>query len=500
MRTMLAVLGLFGAMTVTFAAWEAGAAAEAPPPNGAGQAREAKVAGAFYPDDPTTLRAMVARFLEQFPLPTLVTPAPRALILPHAGYPYSGIVAAQGIRQIQGRSYDAVVVVGFTHREPFDGVSVDNRPAYRTPLGTIPVDHDAVRLLLAQPGLRHVEAAHAADEHSLEVMLPFLQVALGSFRLVPILMGGVDPADADALADALAALARQRTILCIFSTDLSHYHPYEEARAHDERTVAAILGETPQAVARLCAAGTLEACGQAPIVTALAFAERLGFLERRLLAYANSGDTAGDKSRVVGYAAIGLYDRPPPPADGALSPPAGRALVQAARQALTAQLRGGAAPSSAGLNAFPELARPRGLFVTLRTAGALRGCIGRIESDAPLAQLVPVVAVDAALRDPRFAPLTAEDLDAVTVEVSVLSRPQRISSPQAIVAGRDGVVVRQGAATGVFLPQVWAETGWTRLEFLRQLASQKAGLDPDAWQQAELFTFQDQVFSEDAPH
>ena len=151
-----------------------------------------------------------------------------------------------------------------------------------------------------------------------------------------------------------------------------------------------------------------------------------------------------------------------------------------------------------GVEGVPELAQPRGLFVTLRAKdGALRGCIGRIRSETPMAELLPVVARDAALRDARFSPLSAEELDSVTIEVSVLTAPEPIGSAEEIVAGRDGVVVEQDGRSGVFLPQVWEESGWTRLEFLRALAQDKAGLDPDAWRTARLLTFQDQEFEEE---
>ena len=170
------------------------------------------------------------------------------------------------------------------------------------------------------------------------------------------------------------------------------------------------------------------------------------------------------------------------------------ALVRAARQGITAKLQPAIA-AAVSLDAYPELQEPRGIFVTLRKHGELRGCIGRIETDEPLAQLLPTVAIDAALADARFLPVTAEELDDVTIEVSILSPPTPAGF-QGIVAGRDGVVLRKDGHSGVFLPQVWHETGWTRLEFLRELAHQKAGLPPDAWQSAQLLTFQDQVFEE----
>ena len=461
--------------------------------------RTAKVAGQFYPDDPQQLRGLITRLLEQSPAPDPANPKPRALILPHAGYPYSGPVAARGFREIQGRRYDAVVVVGFMHRQPFAGTSVDDREAYRTPLGMIPVDLEAVAFLRAQPGLHHQEEAHESPEHSLEVMLPFLQVALGDFRLVPLLMGSWEEADSERLAAALTGLAARGDYLFVFSTDLSHYHPYDEAIKRDDLTTTAMTLETAAAVHRLFGAGAVEACGYGPITAGLSLAERLGYLERRLLLYKNSGDTTGEASRVVGYAAIGMYERPARKTQERLSAAAGQALARAARAVISAHLSGRPAPPTGlGLDAYPELAREQGLFVTLRKRGELRGCIGRIENhQIPLAQLLPDVALDAALRDPRFPPVSKEELAQLTIEASVLTSPAPIRSAQEIVAGRDGVLLIQDDHSGVFLPEVWHETGWTRVEFLRELASQKAGLDPDAWRQSQLLTCQDQAFEEE---
>ncbi|MBI2885407.1 MAG: AmmeMemoRadiSam system protein B [Candidatus Omnitrophica bacterium] len=487
----------------------------AQPALAAQEARSAQVAGSFYPADPTELRATVEGLLARAAAPDSAAPLPRILLLPHAGYAYSGPIAAEGFRRVQGQRYDAVIVVGFTHRQQFPGSSVDDRSAYQTPLGAIPIDERAAAFLRGRAGFGHVEAAHAGGEHSMEVMLPFLQVAVPDLRVVPVVMGSADLADATALAEALAALDRQGRYLFVFSTDLSHYHPYEQAVEQDELTVNAVLVETPQALHRLLSAGALEACGRGPILASVELARRLGYLERKLLRYANSGDTTGDTSRVVGYAALGMHERTDVvEASGglAVSQEAGRALVREARAVLERYF---ASPSAAvqapALAGVQELQRAAGLFVTLRRrsgarpgegsagrAGELRGCIGRIENTSiPLAQLLPTVALDAALRDGRFQPLTAAELPEVTVEVSVLSPLRPIRRPQEIVAGRDGVVLQSGTAGGVFLPQVWQETGWTRVEFLRELAHQKAGLDPDAWQQAQLFTFRDQAFSEE---
>lgn len=455
--------------------------------------RSAKVAGRFYPAQRPELLNLVSELLDQQPEPA-ISQKPRILIVPHAGYVYSGPVAARAYRHLRGHAYDGVVVVAFTHRIQFDGASVDTREAYQTPLGTLPLHQEAVALVQQFPGVRFIEEAHETDEHSLEVQLPFLQVALEEVKLVPILMGSSGQEDASHVAEALAAVAKSGDYLFIFTTDLSHYHPYAEAQAIDEGTVNALLFETPQAIHRLFDRGEIEACGRGPVVTSLLLAAKLGYPKRELFMYANSGDTAGNPSSVVGYAAIGMFDQPPVTA-GRLSQEAGAALVKAARRSLERSL-GKSEAAPAELAQYPELTRPSGVFVTLRKQGQLRGCIGRIDTDEPLAQSVPVVALDAALRDHRFSPVTAEELAELDVEVSVLTPPQKLTDPTDLVAGRDGVILEYEGRRGLFLPQVWDETGWTRVEFLRELASQKAGLPPDAWKQATLYTFQDQIFSE----
>jgi AmmeMemoRadiSam system protein B/AmmeMemoRadiSam system protein A len=456
--------------------------------------RQARAAGNFYPEEPEILRQMVTDLLAaQTPAPGRAKP--RLLIVPHAGYAYSGAIAAAGYRQVQGQSYDGVVVVGFTHRGQFPGFSVDLKEAYHTPLGDLAIDQTGADVLAGQPGFNYIEEAHEGGEHSMEVQLPFIQVVLPQAKVVPVLLGNVSLEDARQLADALAMLAQQGDYLFVFSTDLSHYHAYPQARRIDQRTVEALLQETPQAVNRLFEEGVLEACGRGPIVTALLLGAKLGYPARELLAAANSGDTTGQPDRVVGYAAIGFFDAPPGAAAG-LSDEAGTALVKAARATLQAALDKG--EGTLDLGSMPALQQSAGLFVTLRKGSELRGCIGHIEADEPLARLLPKVALDAALRDPRFSPVTAAELPELAIEVSVLTLPRAIASAAEIVPGRDGVILEHEGHRGVFLPVVWEETTWTREAFLRGLASEKAGLAPEAWQHATLSIFQAQVFQEPA--
>lgn len=461
----------------------------------AARVRPAQVASEFYPDDEKELRSLIQELLKRQPEPAKRR-KPRVLIVPHAGYQYSGLIAANAYRQLQGTHYDGVVVVGFTHRAQFPGSSVDTREAYATPLGEIPVNQEAAAVLRTYPGIGFVESAHASNEHSLEVQLPFLQQVLGRFRLVPVLMGSVDLADAEHLATALKALSRLGDYLFVFSTDLSHYHSYDDANRLDERTIKAILQESPQGISRLFDSNQVEACGRGPIEASLFLAGKLGYLRRELLYHANSGDTWGPATKVVGYAAIAMYDAgAAKPQQKRLSQAAGKALVKAARRSLERAIADSKA-APVNLNAWPELNQARGVFVTLRKQGQLRGCIGQIRPSGALAKMVPAVARDAALRDSRFNPVTAQELAGVRIEVSVLTPPVEINDPGEIVPGRDGVILESNGHSGVFLPQVWDETKWTRIEFLRELASQKAGLSPDAWQHATLYTFQAQAFEE----
>src|SRR3989338_270749 len=265
---------LLAAWLVVLPGWEIPVRAEAPP-------RAAKVAGQFYPDDPNELSRLIIGLLHQHPEP-VAAHKPRVLIVPHAGYEYSGPIAAAGYRLLQGQSYDGVVVVGFTHGMVFDGVSVDDREAYQTPLGLAQVDREAAEVLRSFPGMVFHDEAHNSGEHSLEVQLPFLQVVLPQTRIVPLLMGSARWQDTSRLADALQALATRGDYLFVFTTDLSHDHPYEQAVAMDERTLESMLREMPQAVARLFGEGQLDACGRAPVAARLLLADRLGYLKREL--------------------------------------------------------------------------------------------------------------------------------------------------------------------------------------------------------------------------
>lgn len=465
--------------------------------------RQPLVAGAFYPADPKELQKMVDELLSRVSLPGISDPVV-ALIAPHAGYPYSGGVAAYSYALLKGRKFERVVVIAPSHFDGFPFVSVYDGEAYATPLGTIPVDKAfAAKLAGSSPLIRLSSRGHspvgAQAEHALEVELPFLQRTLGQFNLVPVVMGQQSYEASRALGVQLAKLIQGSDTLIVASSDLSHYHPYDEASGLDHKTLTAIEEWDYLSLSQNFERGTWEACGGGPIVAAMIAAERLGANRARLLKYANSGDVTGDRSRVVGYSAFALVREPPSHAKDQPIVLSGRdrdELLTTAKQSAETAVREGklyepAVPSS------PALLQDRGAFVTIRKNGELRGCIGYTAPVKPLYLAVRDVAAMAAVRDSRFPPVRTGELGELKYEVSVLSPFRHLRDINQIQIGQHGLLIRKGNYEGILLPQVPVEERWDRKTFLREIAL-KAGLPPTAWQDedADLFTFSALVFEE----
>jgi MEMO1 family protein len=476
--------------------------------------RAPAVAGQFYPAEPGRLAAAVKALLADA-VPERGE-APLALVLPHAGYAYSGQIAADGWRQVAGRHYDLVVLLGTNHTTAdFDRVSVYARGAFRTPLGTTPVDSTAAaRLLAADPDCVFEPRVHAR-EHSIEVQLPFVQTLLPGTPILPLVVASEDPGLCRRLGLALARVLQGRRVLLVASSDLSHYPEYDGARQSDRAVLAAIAGLDPDtlraAIAAQLRAGhpglATCACGEAPVLAALTAARALGATHGSVLSWANSGDTSiGERSRVVGYGAVAFTAGPggadlaalapeaPAPADSALGEQDERQLLAFARRTLERWFATDCPPLARG---FSRAAQQRqGAFVTLREHGELRGCIGYMAEDRPLAQVVGEMTLAAAFQDTRFEPLAANELAAVDIEISALTPLARVAGPEAIVVGRDGVQIRKGGKVAVFLPEVPVEQGWDRKALLENLCF-KAGLPQDAWKKgAEFYTFRSVHFRE----
>jgi AmmeMemoRadiSam system protein B/AmmeMemoRadiSam system protein A len=432
--------------------------------------RPAAVAGLFYPDNPIELKHTLTDLLANAKASTL-SRAPKALIVPHAGYVYSGAVAASAyarLGELRGR-IRRVVLLGPTHRVYVRGLALPEAERFATPLGDVQLDRAGMQQLSALPQVIQSAAAHQM-EHSLEVQLPFLQQVLGDFKLLPLAVGEATAAE---VADVLETVWGGDETLIVISSDLSHFLPDATARKVDGETVNAILALNPHL-------NHEQACGATPVNGLLLAARRHG-LHPVALDVRNSSDTAGDPERVVGYAAFAFNAEAEPdqPDDEK-----GSTLLKLARAKIAQQF----GQTVASLPDLPWMAAPGASFVTLTQRGELRGCIGTLEAHRPLRLDVQENAVAAAFRDPRFMPLSLEEFDEIRVEVSLLSPTEAmvvVSEEHALATlrpGIDGVVFEYGHYRSTFLPQVWEQLP-EPTEFLAHL-KRKAGLSMDFWSES----------------
>jgi AmmeMemoRadiSam system protein B/AmmeMemoRadiSam system protein A len=475
------------------------------PADGAGseKVRQAVVAGAFYPADPKELSAAIDDLLAHAS-PPAVDGQILAAVAPHAGYPYSGPVAAWTYAALRGHKYSRVVVIAPSHYVSFDFTSVYDGEAYATPLGTIPVDKEFARQLTKMSStIRLSEQGHAptsaGGEHAIEVELPWLQKVLGNFKLVAIVMGDQSYESSRALGVALAKLMHGGDTLILASSDLSHYHPYDQAESIDHKTLHALTTWDYFSMSRNFETRTWEACGGAPIVAAMIAAERMGANKAEVLHYANSGDTSGDHSRVVGYSADLFVKAPNGDADDApfsLADKDKSELLALARKSAEYAVRTKKAydppPSESEM-----LNQEYGAFVTINKAGTLRGCIGYTSPFQPLYLTVRDTASLAALRDTRFNPVSASELSQLEYEISVLSPLRHVAKIEQIKIGRDGLLMKNGIHEGILLPQVPVEQDWNRQTFLEETCA-KADMHPGCWKEAktDIFKFTAVVFGE----
>lgn len=428
--------------------------------------RPSAVSGLFYPGDQNVLAHDVRAMLATADSSDL---SPKALIVPHAGYVYSGAIAASAyaaLKHIAPR-IRRVVLLGPTHRVAVRGLALPGTDAFATPLGTVQIDSDAVQTIAHLPQVVVSPQAHA-QEHSLEVQLPFLQTVLADFKLLPLAVG---MSTAEEVAEVLELLWGGDETLIVISSDLSHYLPYDTAKRVDGATVQSVLDLTQGILHE-------QACGATPI-NGLLLSARRHHLAPHLLDLRNSGDTAGPRDGVVGYAAFAFTPSDNP--DKILDTERGKILLQIARAAISCALN---IPKTADESA-PWLAEQGACFITLTQHGELRGCIGSLLAHRPLLDDIKNNAVSAALRDPRFMPLSAAELDITKVEISLLSPPEEMSFRNEADALAqlhphvDGVIFQCGSYRSTFLPQVWEQLPQPR-EFMAHL-KHKAGLPVDFW-------------------
>ena len=477
----------------------------------ASDAKEADLAGSWYPASKQELENELSRYLNAVPAQK-VDGDIFAIISPHAGYRFSGPVAAYGYKLAQGSSQDknikTVIIIGFSHRKAFNGISIYDTASFSTPLGEVPVDKTLAAAIKAESGRIFFYPPAFEDENSVEMQIPFVQMTLKYSSIVPIAFGGQSYDDAVVLANALAKVLKSRDdYLIVASTDLSHYHSYDEANAIDKHMIALLDTKKAKELYDEAKLGICELCGIMPVTATLLAAEKLGFNGVKILKYANSGDTYGDKTKVVGYLSAIVYNnsgaRETSPAiieEGGsrmlLNDAQRKRLLQIARESLTSYVRDGKRKTFAEKD--PVLNEPMGAFVTLHEDGELRGCIGNMVGQGPLYQTVAAMAIEAAVNDPRFSALSPAEIDKVDIEISALSPMKKVAGPEEIKIPGNGVLVRRGFRSGVYLPQVATEAGWNKEQFLTSLCAHKAGLRPDAWKDpaTDMYIFSAEVFGE----
>jgi hypothetical protein len=452
--------------------------------------RQPVVAGQFYPDDPAELRSAIRTYLGE--AETESSPL-KAIIVPHAGYVYSGPVAGSGYRllkELQG-TVSRVVLLGPAHFVAFQGLAASSADVFETPLGPVPVDTDAVSQLLELPHVQIMDEAHAR-EHSLEVHLPFLQETLGEFQVVPLVVGQATP---EQVADVIELLWGGPETVIVVSSDLSHHHAYETACRLDQ--------ETSQTIEQGCVTDLRgdRACGFLAIGGLLRAATKRG-LRARTIDLRNSGDTCGSRDRVVGYGAYVILAA----ADGGDSAPAvslnvaadesktdpqplspihEQMLLDVTHEAIQQGLEYGRKPETDASRFPPPLRVSQATFVTLTCRGKLRGCMGSLRATRPLVCDVASNAYSAAFLDPRFSPLTLLEADDLDTHISILSPPEAMQFESEadllaqLRAGIDGLTIYENGRRGTLLPSVWEKIADSR-KFL-QTVKQKAGLPPDYW-------------------
>ncbi len=455
--------------------------------------RPASLAGSWYPGDAVRLERSVQAFLESG---KIFSPEGKvfAVITPHAGHVYSGAVAGKAWSLVSRLkpAPETVILLGPSHHYALDSPSIWPRGSLDTPLGPIEVDHACAKKLAESSGAVFMRGAHL-KEHCLEVQLPFIKKALPQAKIVAMITGRPDAQKARALGSALAGAARDKAVLLAASTDLSHFHTQKKAESLDVRLAGFVAKLDPEGLLAAYGKGRVEACGIQALAAVMFAARELGADRGQVLAQTTSASVNNDSTRVVGYLSAALVKSEPgsKASPNGLSPAHTGYLLDLAKQALHACVKGQSLELPKDLD--PVLTRKRAVFVTLRKSGRLRGCIGYLEARDPLYRAVVYMTRAAALEDPRFRPVAPDELDDISISISVLT-PMTPVRPGQVKVGRDGVLIRMSGRAGVFLPQVPVEQGWDREQYLDELCH-KAGLPAGAWrdERAKLWSFEAEV-------
>lgn len=470
--------------------------------------RQPYAAGRFYSDDPVELRSNLAKLFAN------AVPKSQksviAVISPHAGYVFSGEVAASAFNQIDNtKEYENIFVLASSHVKYLNGASVYFQGDYITPLGNVTVNTALAKELIDNNKLFSFDNEADANEHSLEVQLPFLQYHMKTdFKVVPIIIGTQSKKDCKAIAEILKPYFYNDKNLFIISTDFSHYPSYKNAVATDLATANALLLNSPKellnTIERNADKGiynlATSMCGWTSVLTMLYMTHDNPGITISPILYKNSGDSPyGEKDRVVGYYALAVSYNKAAQNDTEfnLTEKDKETLLHIARNTVDTYIQKSKVPEINSTLFSENLNTHCGAFVTLHKNGKLRGCIGRFKVDEPLYQIVQQMAIAASTQDTRFEPVKKDELNNIEVEISVLTPLKKIDSVDEIVLGKHGIYIKKGYSSGTFLPQVATDTGWSLEEFLGHCARDKARIGWDGWKDAEIYIYEAIVFSED---
>ncbi len=467
--------------------------------------------GRFYPDNDNQLKkeinSLLAKAEQQLGKDKPENENLIGLIAPHAGYVFSGKVAAAAFLQLRNlKPRKKVFLIGSSHNTVFEGASVYNQGDYVTPLGKVSVNIEvANKLTNTGKCFRFEETAHA-DEHCIEVLLPFLQFLWKEeFEIIPIIIATQDKNVCKEIASLLVPWFTTENLFVI-STDLSHYPNYKDAVEVDSRTTEAVLSGNPDTLwqqieineNKLVPHLSTSMCGWTSVLTLMHITTKIQGIKFKALLYENSGDSLlyGDHERVVGYQSFALYSNIEEEIF-ILQKEDKKSLLEIARNSIKEYLK-----SSKRLipkpSEYPEkLNTPTGAFVSVYKDENLLGCIGNFQSqEKPLASVVAEIAVSAAFYDNRFPDVRPDDVNKINIEISVLTPLKKINSPEEIELGKHGIYIKKGEQSGTFLPQVAPRTSWSVEEFLGNCSKNKAGLGWNGWKDADLYTYEAIVFSE----
>ena len=475
-----------------------------------GQDRQPAVAGQFYPGPAKELNAML-RDLFANAVASKGIKNIAAVICPHAGYVFSGGVAASAYIQLDAnKRYDNIFIIGPSHHVGFDGASVYTSGNFITPLGTVRVNTKLGQQLIHKSKLftSRIDAHRA--EHSVEVQIPFLQYRFGKeCSIVPIVVGAGSPETLRDIAAVLRPYFNEHNLFVI-SSDFSHYPPYADAQRADKATADAIISRSPENLMSVMNKNAesgipnlaTSLCGWPSVLTLLYIIEGDPLFSIQLIDYKNSGDAAvGQKDQVVGYCAMVVSRTAEQKKESFnLTDKDKKDLLVLARNTVEQHVKSKTLPAVDPSHLSTALVTNCGAFVTLRKNGDLRGCIGRFDASEPLYSIVQKMAVASSSEDYRFAPVSPQEIDKLEIEISVLTPMRRINSINEFELGKQGIYIKKGMRSGTFLPQVAEETGWSKEEFLGHCAQDKAGIGWNGWKDAELFVYEALVFSEKELH